>query len=66
MSFRVKTTYKSTKNSQEKNSIKNKDVDSSISSISSLLYGDTETKEPKKISTQGLSIKLNTNSEDYY
>jgi hypothetical protein len=65
MSFRVKTTYKSIKNSDQKNTIK-KDVDSGISSISSLLYGDTETKEPKKISTQGLSIKLNTNSEDYY
>ena len=66
MSFRVKTTYKSLTKSQSKNIQKNNEIDSSVSSISSLLYGNTEKKENKKVSTGGLRIKLSTDSEDYY
>jgi hypothetical protein len=67
MSFRVKTTYKSLTKSQSKNLQKPTEVDSNVSSISSLLYGSTEKKSNnKKGTTSGLSIKVTTSSEDYY
>lgn len=68
MSFRVKTTYKDPKKSNtEKNTLKSSDVDSGVSSISALLYGgETETKEIKRNTTQGLRIKSCVDSEDYY
>jgi hypothetical protein len=67
MSFRIKTTYKEPKKNVQKSTSKSNDIDSGISSISALLYGEeTERKVNRKNTNEGLRIKTCLNSEDYY